>query len=452
MRIDKLHVQNFKGFDDREFEFNPRFNLIVGDNGKGKTTLLDALAVVIRRAFYGIPEYDLHKIPQGNVRTLRVNILGEMRKQHQFPLDIAADGTVFSDKRSWSANIFETDNNTDTAESSICITDVSSDSAIKRWKKDSLYPMIGINQLITSNPSQILPLLCYYSAGRLLQESHETYQVLNPDELIGTKGLFRLDGYKNSLDSRIALRDLMLWFARQEWLLFRRQKTSNYHSVTAAVPGCIEGAEKIVFDPEEGELMVTIAGQGMQPFSNLSDGQRTMLAMVADIARRAAMLNPQLGERVLLDTPGVVLIDELDLHLHPRWQRRVIADLKRTFPAIQFFCTTHSPQLIGQARPEEIIRLDHDSPHPGQSYGMDSNWVLRHVMEGQERDAEVAQRIEAIFAAIDQVVDGDGPLGDDPFQEPLAMIAALRGELGPLPELADAEAMISHYSRFDSEE
>jgi len=105
--------------------------------------------------------------------------------------------------------------------------------------------------------------------------------------------------------------------------------------------------------------VVRFANGEHQPFMNLSDGQRCMLAVVGDLAQKAATLNPHLGEGVLVQTPGVVLIDELDLHLHPTWQRHVIEDLRATFPRIQFVCTTHSPFLIQSLRSgDELVMLD----------------------------------------------------------------------------------------------
>ena len=85
-----------------------------------------------------------------------------------------------------------------------------------------------------------------------------------------------------------------------------------------------------------------------------------MFAMVADIAHRAAILNPQFGEKAPAETPGIVLIDEIDLHLHPSWQRRVVDDLRRTFPRIQFIATTHSPFIIQSLRPGELVDLQKD--------------------------------------------------------------------------------------------
>jgi len=136
---------------------------------------------------------------------------------------------------------------------------------------------------------------------------------------------------------------------------------------------CVEGATDLYFDARRGEAIVDIDGV-VQPFSNLSDGQRCTLAMVGDMAQKAASLNPQFGAEVLQKTPGVVLIDELDLHLHPRWQRRIIEDLRQTFPKIQFICTTHSPFLIQSLRSgEELLMLD------GQPTAQVANLPLENI-------------------------------------------------------------------------
>ena len=105
----------------------------------------------------------------------------------------------------------------------------------------------------------------------------------------------------------------------------------------------------------------------------MSDGQRAFIGLIADLARRACVLNAYyLGNKTLEETTGLVLIDELDAHLHPKWQRQVVGALKRVFPKIQFFATTHSPQVIGQARPEEIVLLTpQGQKRPVGSYGMD---------------------------------------------------------------------------------
>jgi predicted ATP-binding protein involved in virulence len=116
--------------------------------------------------------------------------------------------------------------------------------------------------------------------------------------------------------------------------------------------------DTVVYDVAGDELLGVFADGRRLPFRLLSDGVRNMLALVADVARRAATLNPHLGADAARKTPGVVLIDEVDLHLHPRWQRRVLDDLRRTFPLVQFVATTHSPFIVQSLGPGELLTLD----------------------------------------------------------------------------------------------
>ena len=141
-----------------------------------------------------------------------------------------------------------------------------------------------------------------------------------------------------------------------------------------------------------------------------------MVALVADIAIKAVTQNNHLVPdatqvpangalpEVLAQTQGVVLIDELDVHLHPHWQRRVANDLKSTFPKIQFVCTTHSPQVIGEVAPEEIRILDDAAGGraPDQSYGLDSNAILEDVMGAEARNPNGERAIEAVEDALEE--------------------------------------------------
>ncbi len=104
--------------------------------------------------------------------------------------------------------------------------------------------------------------------------------------------------------------------------------------------------------------MVEFTNGTLFSFDNLSDGYRNMLAIVADIAHRSARLNPQLGGQAAIMTPGIVLIDEVDLHLHPKWQREIINALRTAFPKIQFIVSTHSPFIIQSLQRGEVIDLN----------------------------------------------------------------------------------------------
>jgi predicted ATP-binding protein involved in virulence len=222
--------------------------------------------------------------------------------------------------------------------------------------------------------------------------------------------------------------------------LQQRIDTPTLLSIRAAAKAALEGCSDLRFDFDEGRVMVEFTDGHAMPFEHLSDGQRTMLGLFCDLARRAAMLNPHFGGDASARTSGVVLIDELDLHLHPKWQRRIIQDLRRTFPKVQFICTTHSPQLIGQVKPEEIIVLDAAADHPSQSLGMDSNWVLRHIQGSDDRDPVVAAELDAIFEYIDQAH----------FEQAQQGVDTLRSRIGEHPELVEAQALIGRYTRFDT--
>ncbi len=121
---------------------------------------------------------------------------------------------------------------------------------------------------------------------------------------------------------------------------------------------------------------------GTMPVSQLSDGIRTVLGLVADLAYRCLQLNPHLGENAALETAGIVMIDEVDMHLHPKWQQTILTDLLRAFPKLQFIVTTHSPQVLSTVKREHIRLI---GPERGEiplakTYGEPSNFVLQSVM------------------------------------------------------------------------
>jgi predicted ATP-binding protein involved in virulence len=132
----------------------------------------------------------------------------------------------------------------------------------------------------------------------------------------------------------------------------------------------------------------------------LSDGERGLLAVVLDLARRLSQANPGMKDPVKRGS-AVVLIDELDLHLHPKWQRSIVEQLTDTFPCCQFIATTHSPQIVAAVQPEQVLLLtDAGVIRPERTLGMDSNWILRHLMEADDRPHDATRKINAVEALI----------------------------------------------------
>lgn len=140
------------------------------------------------------------------------------------------------------------------------------------------------------------------------------------------------------------------------------------------------------------------------PLSYLSDGSKSIIAMVADIAYRMAVLNPHLLDKVTSETDGVVLIDEIDLHLHPSWQRKIIHALHKTFPKVQFILTTHSPTILTNVPKENIRILDNGKAFipDVKTYGRDVNSILREVMQAEIRPTEISTKLNNFSDAIDK--------------------------------------------------
>ena len=172
-----------------------------------------------------------------------------------------------------------------------------------------------------------------------------------------------------------------------------------------------------------------------EPWSELSDGYHAFIALVADIARRAVMLNQSDGVDAPALVEGVVLIDELDLHLHPRWQRVVLPRLRDAFPRLQLVVTTHSPQVLSSAENRQVRRLVDGRLQEGRVFvqGRDTNAILRDVMRTGDRDEEGERALSRLYDAIDR---GDGEQADRIYRE-------LRGRWGDSdPELIRAKGFM----------
>ncbi len=369
MRIDRLTVKNFKGFEDKTFDFprsidapangNGSVHLIIGQNGKGKTCTLDALAVAAGSWFLGVRGEDSRHIQPEDVRVKVLQFGDTVRVEQQLPVSVEAEGLVTGQRMTWKRELLGKKTNWIKAKN------------IKAAAEKAV-------ELMQHGDAVTLPLISYYGTGRLWQEPRDMRElqegedsgreVKSPQELpesaeddLAKAFASRLAGYRFSIDPRCSPRDLLRWLKFEQQLALQEGKESQqFRAVKEAIRQAVEGCERVECHLRLG-LLLDIAGQPRLPFGALSDGQRNMIAMVGDLAFKAAQLNPHLGAAVLVRTPGIVLIDELDLHLHPRWQRHVVEDLRRMFPEVQFIATTHSPFIVQSLREGELLPLDAQS-------------------------------------------------------------------------------------------
>lgn len=161
--------------------------------------------------------------------------------------------------------------------------------------------------------------------------------------------------------------------------------------------------QRVLYSSRYGEIAVKNTDGTVINFSALSDGYRNVIKIVTDIATKMCILNPYLGKDTLILTPGIVVIDELDLSLHPTWQRRIVDILKELFPKVQFICATHSPFIIQSLEPGELITLDSilDEEYSGQSIEDIAEDVMNvKIAQYSEKKVEMYEAAEKYFKAL----------------------------------------------------
>ena len=338
--------------------------------------------------------------------------------EKQFPSKIECAGAVRGQLIRWSRELQREGGRTTTVNAK-AISDIASDA----------------EERVRAGENITLPLICAYGTERLwFETTHHKPRAGASDG--SSRRPSRFDGYRDALSSTIQETALSDWIRDQTTASLQLQKdTVALRVVKNAIVMCVEGAQSLYYDGRYKDLVVVIGQYGPQLLTNLSDGQRIMLTLVGDLAARAAKLNPHLADAALRETPGVVMIDELDLHLHPKWQRRVIHDLRETFPMVQFITTTHSPQLIGEAKPDEIRLLDGgQTTKPPRSFGIDSSRVLEEVMGTTSRNDSVEKHLAQLFKAID----------DEQFDSARLLLSEMEAQLGSDdPELTRARSLMT---------
>jgi predicted ATP-binding protein involved in virulence len=221
--------------------------------------------------------------------------------------------------------------------------------------------------------------------------------------------LSRSSGYVECLEPSGSYNTFAQWFryATESALEYDRiiaeknLKTKNpyrviLNAINKAIITCIQsmGWTDLKYSFAAQNLLICHPEKGELPLEAMSDGARSVISMAADIAYRMARLNPDIGEDVTLKTSGVVLIDEVDMHLHPSWQQTVVNDLVKAFPRVQFIVTTHSPQVLTSV-PAESIRILHwdndlvDIEEPAFSLGAESSQLLRDIQHVESRPASL---------------------------------------------------------------
>lgn len=364
--LQSIHLQNYRCFADLTVELDKSLTVLVANNGAGKTTVLDAIAAALS-VFVGPFQKPSHErkepISESDIllKVMDAEVLGVEAK---YPCSIKTLGRVLNKSVTWVySHTSVVGRSLDNPEGDI--------AAISNQLKSGLAHK-------GKNSSVILPVIAHYGTerrwGYLTDEKAVASRFDVPTD--DSNFLSRTAGYKDCLDSNVNYDSFVEWFryATQAHNELRDKNIEQYgerglqmetpylellNGINRAIDICLKdtGWHNLRYSSIHLKLVAEHKERGILPVSQLSDGIRNMIAMIADIAYRAVRLNKQFKADAPQKSPGIILIDEVDMHLHPKWQQRVLTQLLEAFPMMQFIVTTHSPQVLSTISSEHIRLL-----------------------------------------------------------------------------------------------
>jgi predicted ATP-binding protein involved in virulence len=432
MHLKKITLNNFRCFDSLTVDLHPRLTVFIGENGAGKTAILDGIATALSPVLTHLSSANQRLSGRGIQDTdFRIELWSEPsatdNPSPQVNLDFLPESEPMverSGKDRWGASgyaqvIAET---TDGLAWDYWRPSVAGKEPEKRIGLSALqFWLSHISESFKSETPELMPVFAYYGAKRgyievpnRLRQSKENYKY-PASALIG------------ALDSLSDFKEMLKWFDIEETTELRNNKgvTQNEFEQSAALQAVRDAVVSLLggtyknphFDKNHKFVLEPVDGGGPLQVAQLSQGYQSMMAMAMDFSRRLAIGNshlesgsnqsvnqivqkaidlaPSYFENIgfeakstpALCAPAIMLVDEIDLHLHPSWQQRVLDDLMRTFPLTQFIVTTHSPQVLSTVRRENIRVIGKDGqnkfiaePPVAMTYGEPSGSVMHSVM------------------------------------------------------------------------
>ncbi|CAA6803959.1 MAG: Putative ATP-binding protein involved in virulence [uncultured Aureispira sp.] len=399
MIVEKLELENFRGFEQAEIKFDKRLNVFIGGNGAGKTSILEAIVDCLVYVLEPIVDENLHKISSKDVNynhTFTVTNISvhdpEISKNHHFYIQSSYGDTQQS-------SIYSDDN------------------------LDSSLALISILEDYTKDKTNSLPIIKFYPTNR-----NATAYTERKEKKIYP--IAQIETWANVQHNNASYSKFLNWFFENETkeLRFKRDQEDfkvelpYLKAVRFVINKAFQKLHKKDFIVKSNQfkrtgsndLIPTIVLQNKATkqeldINSLSDGEKTILTLISDIAYNLSIANPE-GKTTeeILGSKGIVLIDEIDAHLHPTWQREIVPLLLDLFPSIQFFVTTHSPQTIASIKSEQVFICDNFevSQLEFKTKGLDSNTILRHVFNSTDRPKEY----QVLLSKFDDLIEAQAPI------------------------------------------
>ncbi len=409
MKLKKLEIINFRCFKSLSIDLDQQLTVLVAKNGQGKSSVLDAIRIGLWPFIRG---FDLahtgYNDPANAISIDDVRVVikhdstigdGYVDMVRQLPCKITLQGNFDLDVINiedrgklliWSRFRESEVPRTQTKDDSAC-KEILSLASLTQWHiRDTDGTVIN------------LPTAGYYGTGRLWNQK----RLMEKKKKHDASFYMRLFAYRDCLDPASSYKHFAEWFT---WVFesyredqIKRSEKGLSSEIDSVWKNTIQGVQQAIDSVlqetgwhsleysvrQEKSLVLKHKEHGTLKVGLLSDGIRGVLAMVGDIAYRCIKLNPHLGLNAAKETSGVVMIDEIDMHLHPEWQQTILGNLIKAFPKIQFIVTTHSPQVLTtvQAKCIRLLTADCDVLTPSiNTYGEESKVVLEDLMHVSSR-------------------------------------------------------------------
>lgn len=364
MKLKSVTIENYRAIEKLELSLDQSLTVLHGANGHGKTSVLSAIAVGLGESLGSFLD------------ELSFDLSEEDWREGTGPPRVVVESTDgITGERHGEEAIEERE------------------EAQRRAKNDAIRPRLD-EALATKEED--MPIVAFYGTDRMLSDI--------PDWVLSQRGSQYRPSRRAALKGALAhtdFKDLLTWFyfKENEELRERRERRDFDYQLkdVSVIRQTITSMLPEISDPriELNPLRFVVSQKSEEgrieklSLNQLSGGYRIVLALAADLARRMAQGNPHMDDP--LQSEAIVLIDEIELHLHPEWQQRILTDLMRTFPNAQFIVTTHSPQVLTTVEPQRIVELYRDGDNiaagapAGATYGAEAGDVLAAVMHVSER-------------------------------------------------------------------
>lgn len=390
MVIDKLYLKDFRGIHDLEMDLHGKSTVLFGINGVGKSSILSAINILYANIINRIVKQRFKQSVKMEVSDIKYG-----KASAQISVDLKFDDEP--DIYRYSKIVYQKGIKLNLSKELDQLISHYEEKYIAGEEVDSE------NNLLQTEETKNIPIFVNYGVNRLVLKT--------PLRIRRTENYGQLAAFEKAIENQIAFSKLFEWFLEQELYEIHQQKIDPQYrdiplnAVKQAMLAMLDGYKDIHITARPYSMKI-YKGEEILDILQLSDGEKCTLALFGDLARRLAIANPAL--RNPLEGTGVVLIDEIELHMHTSWQRKVVGVLKKTFPNVQFIITTHSPQVLGEIDKDFMVFALRKKDcaiicEPfGNYYGLDSNTVLEEALQTDSVNKTIKEKVHQMYEAIEK--------------------------------------------------